>query len=487
MNNINLKTFNATEESNVQNAIQQGNFFFKTALNCEYKKFSSKETTSLLQNSYSLLNEESLLQLLFDEAGIPRDVYIDTTMKPSYALAAISICAYNNGNAFFENTENLKNFSQLLKACLRFKLKDHGYESEIGKLTNLLLFCKAGVKSFIEQNYPVCQSFSDFFKQEIESLKAKFGDYKTSDKDIFCFTFDPYKATAKVAQILAAYEGNVNSIFVYGTLMSPFVANKNFLTNSTFGGNFLLKNFAIYDLGSYPAIKHERNKTTYGEVWFVDDTTLHTLDSYENEGYLYKRENVTVESSHGDLDCYAYVFIDEPYGTPVAGRWNHEYDDYIWYACYGSNLSSARFTYYLKGGIYENKHYTGCSDQRLWKETQWCKVNGKMYFAKRSPRWNNGGVAFYTSKAKGQTIMRLYKITRDQLEEIKIQEGGWYDDIKYLGFAEDGYPIYTITSKKLQPQNAPSAKYSALIFKALTEEYGMTDTNASSYLNSCKL
>lgn len=482
-----LKIYNANEENNVQNAIQQSNSFFELVLNCEYKSYTSLEATSLLQNNYSLLNEEGLLQLLFDETAIPRDVYLDTTMKPSYALSAISIWAFNNNNEFFENTENLKKFSKLLKACLRFKLKDHGYESEIGKLTNLTLFCKAGVKDFIEASNSVCQYFSDFFIQEIESLKTKMTVYKTTGKDIYYFAFEPYKATAKVAQILAAYEGNVNSIFVYGTLMSPFVANKKFLANSAFGGNFLLKNFALYDLGSYPAIKPELNKTTYGEVWFVDDTTLHTLDSYENEGYLYKRENVTVESSHGDLDCYAYVFIDEPYGTPVAGRWNHEYDDYIWYACYGSNLSSARFTYYLKGGTYENKHYTGCSDQRLWKETHWCKVNGKMYFAKQSPRWNNSGVAFYTSKAKGQTIMRLYKITRDQLEEIKIQEGTWYDDIKYLGFAEDGYPIYTITSKKIQPQNPPSEKYSALIFKALTEECGMTDSTASSYLNSCRL
>ena len=482
-----LKIYNVNEENSVQTAIQQGNSFFEQALNCEYKTYSPKETTSLLQTSYSLLNDESLLQLLYDEGKIPRDVYIDTTMKPSYALAAISIWAFNNGNEFFDNAENIEKLSKLLNAYLKFKLEDYGYESEVGKLSNLLVFCKAGVKNLIGQNNSTCQYFIDFFKQEIETLKEKINASKTTGKNIYCFAFEPYKATAKVAQILAAFEGNVNSIFVYGTLMSPFVANKKFLANSAFGGNFLLKNFAIYDLGSYPAIKPERNKTTYGEVWFVDDTTLHTLDSYENEGYLYKRENVTVESSHGDLDCQAYVFIDEPYSTPVVGRWNHEYDDYIWYACYGSNLSSERFTYYLKGGIYGNKHYTGCSDQRQWKETQWCKVNGKMYFAKQSPRWNNGGVAFYTSKAKGQTIMRLYKITRDQLEEIKIQEGAWYDDIKYLGFAEDGYPIYTITSKKLQPQNAPSAKYSALIFKALTEEYGMTDTNASSYLNSCKL
>ena len=482
-----LKIYNANEEHGVQNAIQLSNELFEMTLACKYKKYTLNDSTSLLQNSYLFLNGEGLLQLLFDEVSIPRDIYIDTTMKPSYALVAISIWAFNNKNKFFENKENLKKFSKLLKACLKFKFKDHGYESEVGKLTNLLLFCQAGAKDFIEGNNPVCQSFSDFFLQEIESLKAKFGDYKTTSKDIFCFAFEPYTATAKVAQILAAYEGKVNSIFVYGTLMSPFVANKKFLANGSFGGNFLLKNFAIYDLGSYPAIKPELNKVTYGEVWFVDDTTLHSLDNYESEGYLYKRENVTVEYSHGNLDCQSYVFIDELYGTPVAGRWNHEYDDYIWYACYGSNLSSERFTYYLKGGSYGNKHYTGCSDQRLWKETQWCKVNGKMYFAKQSPRWNNGGVAFYTSKAKGQTIMRLYKITREQLEEIKIQEGGWYDDVKYLGFAEDGYPIYTITSKKIQSQNKPSEKYSALIFKALTEECGIEVTTASSYLHGCKL
>ena len=481
-----IKSYSIEETNAVQNAASLAKNLFITALECTYKILNHADMSIFLNSYYLLQNNEGLLELLRDEQGIPVDSFIDLVMKPSYALAAISIWAFNNGNDFFDNPENSKKFSKLLQACLKFKLEDHGYEAKIGKLTNLLVFCKASVKSFIEQNNPVCQSFNNFIKNEIDSLKEKHRAYKATGKNIYCFAFEPYIATSKIMQILAAYEGKVNSIFVYGTLMSPFTANKKFLSNSSFGGNFHLKNFAIYDLGSYPAIKPELNKITYGEVWFVDNETLKTLDNYENEGYLYKREHVTVESSHGKLNCQAYVYIDKPYGTRVAGRWNHEQDDYIWYACYGSNLSSERFTCYIKGGFYENKNYDGCFDKRLWKETLWCKVNGKMYFAKQSPRWDKCGVAFYNNQAKGQTLMRLYKITRYQLEEIKNQEGGWYDDIKHLGFAEDGYPIFTITSKTIYQQNEPSEKYSSFIIKALTEEFGMKETTAIKYINSCK-
>ena len=482
-----IKSYSIEETNAVQKSTILAKKLFITALERNYEFLNHADISNLLHSYYLLQNNEGLLEVLKDKQGMPFDSFVDIVMKPSYALAAISIWAFNNGNEFFDNQENLNKFSKLLKACLKFKLEDHGYEAQVGKLTNLLLFCKAGVKSFIEQNNPAFHSFNNFIKNEIASLKGKLETCKTTGKNIYYFAFEPYNATSKVIQILAAYEGKINSIFVYGTLMSPFAANKKFLGTSSFGGNFHLKNFATYDLGSYPAIKPELNKITYGEVWFIDNATLKTIDNYENEGYLYKRENVTVASSHGALDCQAYVYIDKPYGIRVEGRWNHEQDDYIWYACYGSNLSSERFTYYIKGGFYENRNYDGCFDKRLWKETLWCKVNGKMYFAKQSPRWDKCGVAFYNSQAKGKTIMRLYKITRYQLEEIKNQEGGWYDDIKHLGFAEDGYPIFTITSKTIYQQNEPSEKYSSLIIKALTEEFGMKETTARKYLTSCKL
>ena len=40
-------------------------------------------------------------------------------------------------------------------------------------------------------------------------------------------------------------------------------------------------------------------------------------------------------------------------------------DKYVWYACYGSNLSKERFLFYVKGGFCKlnNKDYKGCADK----------------------------------------------------------------------------------------------------------------------------
>lgn len=151
---------------------------------------------------------------------------------------------------------------------------------------------------------------------------------------------------------------------------------------------------------------------------------------------------------------------------------------YVWYACYGSNLSSERFSYYIKGGQLPNngKEYEGCRDQSDWIESSMKFFDGEIYFGNKSKTWFGGGVMFYDPSAEGQVFMRLYKITREQMEDVQKQEGlspNWYGNLVDLGKADDGYQIYTITSENRRPVNPPHDAYYDLIRKALAEENGM--------------
>ena len=46
-----------------------------------------------------------------------------------------------------------------------------------------------------------------------------------------------------------------------------------------------------------------------------------------------------------------------------------------------------------------------------------------MYYGNKSSLWENGGVSFLDIEVKWQALGRMYLITRNQLEDILIQEG----------------------------------------------------------------
>ena len=163
---------------------------------------------------------------------------------------------------------------------------------------------------------------------------------------------------------------------------------------------------------------------------------------------------------------------------------------YVWYACYGSNLSSDRFKCYIEGGVCENgSRYDGCrGDKSLWIDSKIKRFPGTMHFAQMSRSWGNSGVAFYDPKGAGETIMRLYKITLDQLREVQDQEGPsdrWYGNLVDLGIDDDGCEIYTITNKVDIPMNQPSEDYLNLIQRALVQECGLSELEADKYLGKC--
>jgi hypothetical protein len=161
----------------------------------------------------------------------------------------------------------------------------------------------------------------------------------------------------------------------------------------------------------------------------------------------------------------------------------------VWYVGYGSNLCEERFLCYIRGGKFKwgGSNATRCTDQSLPKGNKSCWVPYRLYFAKESSCWEGKGVAFINpnreSDKNNWTLGRMWKITREQYEHIRNQEGrSRYNHEIPLG-KEDGITIYTITNAViLTPYNRPSAGYLKTIALGLKETDNWTNEKILQYL-----
>lgn len=152
--------------------------------------------------------------------------------------------------------------------------------------------------------------------------------------------------------------------------------------------------------------------------------------------------------------------------------------EYVWYACYGSNISRRRFMRYIDK----------CTDKTPPVEDRPYEFPHSIYFAKSSEIWDNGAVAFLDDLNPGHAYGRIYKITKEQFMEVQQMEGPKYT--KGLEFlAIDALPVYSFTdieSKEEVGTGIPSKGYFDEILLGLKECYaGMySDEELEEYLNS---
>lgn len=149
--------------------------------------------------------------------------------------------------------------------------------------------------------------------------------------------------------------------------------------------------------------------------------------------------------------------------------------NYIWYACYGSNLLKERFMHYIRGGVcrFNGRPYQGCIDQNEPLEDRPCIIKHDLYFGNRSSTWNNGGVAFLDPERNenAATLGRMFLITEEQFKEVQSQEGpSWYNKVIDLGI-EEGVPIKTFTHSTRFPSKEPSQNYVSVVREGLSETY----------------
>lgn len=151
----------------------------------------------------------------------------------------------------------------------------------------------------------------------------------------------------------------------------------------------------------------------------------------------------------------------------------------------------------MKGGQFGlgGKPLNGCKDKSLPVDTDKMLVPYEMYFANngiwgRHRWWKGGGIALLDSTpthresefARG----RMWKITREQYEEIWAQEGkGTHDFELSIGHHHDGCEIVTFTNTRKLGSKRPSVDYLQTIALGLRETFGMDSGQIIDYL--CRL
>ena len=183
----------------------------------------------------------------------------------------------------------------------------------------------------------------------------------------------------------------------------------------------------------------------------------------------------------------------------------------VWYASYGSNLLyEDGFLGYIEGKVRRGcrEPEKGCKDKTPPRTDKTIDIPFPLYFAERSSKWNNGGVAFISLSRdeNNPTVGRMYLITEEQFIDVVKQENGnqeisidfeevkrkgskvfrksWYGNIVYLG-DDEGYPIFTFTHyKDIEDQafNFPSDEYIQIIVAGLKETLNWTKEEIADYL-----
>lgn len=273
-------------------------------------------------------------------------------------------------------------------------------------------------------------------------------------------------------------------IFVYGSLMNDRW-NHGFMNGADYIGEGILEGYALYHLITYPAIKKMENELVKGEVYEISEAMLPALDELEDEGQEYKRTKVTVYVKGQRIEASTYVYmLDVEASRQKPFDQQPWYPDYVWYVCYGSNLLEERFMYYLMGGrsVFDGTEYRGCSDQTKPLTSCSCTIPYQLYFSRSSAKWGNGGVAFLDVCQNGMTLGKMYLVSRNQYEEIKTQEGLWYQQTLELGTYQ-GMPMLTFTDTQRMANHAPHESYLNVIRHGLRETYPeMIDEEIEKYL-----
>lgn len=216
---------------------------------------------------------------------------------------------------------------------------------------------------------------------------------------------------------------------------------------------------------------------------FATGDTLAFIEKYPTINERFVRELQKAICFLEDEICSGKIrdmWSGEPYSTrgkevlAMYRRDDSAKPDYVWYACYGSNLCEERFMRYINS----------CSDTTAPREDRAFSFEHNIYFAKEAKGWQNGGKAFLDDSSSGHAYGRAYKITRRQFEEIMVKEGPDYTKKLYLGQIE-GWPVYSFTdTQKNSPVRMPSKDYFATILKGLLEcyRYGYDEAELMEYL-----
>ncbi len=231
---------------------------------------------------------------LIDSYQIESDARCDYCHYPTYICTAILIKAFLAG----VNIDLQKVFVPALKMCCHRNLSGHGYDSGIIQVINLRLFIGAGV-------FPFIKLFPDLNPQFTEMIYSVIAKYKESKCNCSLFGNDYSELLEDVFN-----EAGGDFVFAYGTLMSGN-SNHHIVESETFIGKATVNGYTLFDLGCYPGVKPGNGKIK-GELYWVSANSLKRLDSFEGEGFLYKRCKTEAELTQNNIvKANIYVYLND--------------------------------------------------------------------------------------------------------------------------------------------------------------------------------
>ena len=178
-------------------------------------------------------------------------------------------------------------------------------------------------------------------------------------------------------------------------------------------------------------------------------------------------------------------------------------DPIVWYAAFGSNMSSARLACYLQGGVPRGtaREYEGCRDPTPPIEVRSLTIPGTLRLAGTSSVWG-GGTAFYTPEAPGVVHARAYLLRMEQFADLVAQEtrhpvgatlaladhgptfhglSQVYDVVLDLGDL-DGHRLLTLSASRDHTANPPSESYLRTMMDGLAEGFDLDAEQRVAYL-----
>lgn len=368
-----------------------------------------------------------------DEMGFwgfvnPREVEADIRVyyfyEPTYiAVATIMFywCSHKG------KVTEIEGFEEALKkglgAAIGRAFKGSGYDEVRGIAQALKYLAYGNVDTFTKEYPEVWLPFTKQFKEARNFLSTLLREGNTKNAWGDEFKQDIEEALELLKETKEHLEKKNDRswvwIFVYGTLMQGERNHRHYMSEALFEGNYYLKDYAIYELDSFPGIVPLRNHRVTGELYRIKVEHLEELDKLEGEGTLYKRQRVQIMSVESDVpytesEVSTYVYLGNVEGRiKVEGKWE-SVENRIKRELLGLYEEQMTVLAYLKAQPHRRTIEEIASDLNRDKgNLVHCidKLKDKKYIrqdstdARQNIKWNDDNARYYTEPGKIREII----------------------------------------------------------------------------------
>ena len=412
----------------------------------------------------------------FDEPeNMPGDARVDYFYMPTYLNTAFLMQAFRMiPEQICERIPAFKEkLGRAMTGCSGRRFAGHGYEKD-DFVQGMQIFASVRTKEFIRNHKDIVpEVFRDAYRAALRSIERDVFDKEGYLRRVE--TSWENNHLEEYREILAAENAGRHTLFVYGSLMKGGYNHPGFMADAEYLGTAVITGFNLYDLGHYPGIKHTKEQhVVRGELYDVSDAEFEAICALEGNGSLYQCETAaaTLGGQRDWMPAEVFVYLGRTDDKrKISGKeqlWTEGNKrgekgmDYIWYACYGSNINKSRFMNYIDR----------CRDTTPPVEDRPFEFDHPVFFAGKSFRWGGKGKAFLDIEKNGHAFGRIYKITQNQYDEVKRKEGPDYQRKVDLGEL-DGIPVVSFTNgNNPVPRRAvPSLEYLNIILDGLKETY----------------